>query len=152
MCILNFLIYFDRGAINGALLSIQDDRKISPHGKLSDSRGGMIGSVFMFGYMFTCPLFSALNGLIPTRYIILLGMVVWCVSCVGSGLSVSYGTLLAARTFVGVGEAAIVGVTLTVIDNIAPLRSRTLWIGIFFAMMPLATAVGMFSGNIAGGR
>lgn len=79
-------------------------------------------------------------------------MIVWCASCLGSGLSVSYGTLLVARAFVGVGEAAIVGVTLTVIDNIAPLRSRTLWIGIFFAMMPLSTAAGMYSGNIAGGR
>uniref|UniRef100_A0A0A9WI09 Protein spinster 1 n=1 Tax=Lygus hesperus TaxID=30085 RepID=A0A0A9WI09_LYGHE len=76
MSTLNFIIYFDRGCISGSLTAIQDDNKISPDGKLSDSRGGMIASVFMFGYMFTCPFFSSLDGIVRSKYIILVGMTV----------------------------------------------------------------------------
>ncbi|PWV01510.1 putative transporter, putative,major facilitator superfamily protein (MFS) [Trypanosoma cruzi] len=148
---LNFIIYYDRGALSGSLASIKGDKRIAGDSKtLTDTKVGFIVSGFMIGYMTTSPLFAAFGGIVPSKWIIVGGMVVWAIACVGTGLSTTYAALLVCRIFVGVGEAAFVGFTVTTIDRIAPSGSRTLWIGTFYSMIPVGTAVGMVVGGSVG--
>lgn len=146
--LLNFITYYDRGAISGSLTSITSDVSIAGDQPLSDTKSGFIVSAFMVGFMATCPLFAALGGTFTAKRIILGGMLVWATACICTGLSKSYGMILAARMFVGVGEAAYAGFTVTIIDNIAPKEARTRWIGTFYSMIPVGTAVGMAGGGV----
>lgn len=148
--LLNFVIYFDRGAIAGALSSIRVDAYIAD-GKaaISDAAAGFLVSGFTVGYMITCPLFALGGNTLGSRNVILLGMTLWCLSCLGCAAAPNFPLLLLCRTLAGVAEAAFVGFTVTIVDNIAPPRRRTLWIGIFYAMIPVGTAVGISGAGVA---
>jgi MFS family permease len=147
--LVNFITYYDRGVVSGALTSIRSDSAISGGDKpVSDTEGGFIVSAFMIGFMITCPLFAALGGTFTAKQIILAGMLVWAGACILTGFSKGYGMILAARMFVGVGEAAYAGFTVTIIDNIAPKDGRTRWIGTFYSMIPVGTAIGMAAGGV----
>ncbi|KPI85952.1 putative transporter putative major facilitator superfamily protein (MFS) [Leptomonas seymouri] len=146
---LNFLLYFDRGATAGALSSIRADHRIAGGDDvLSDAKSGLLVSGFTIGYLFTSPLFVSRGGAWGSKAVILLGMFLWCVTCLGCAAATSYGLLLLCRILVGVGEAAFVGFTVTIIDSIAPPTRRTSWIGFFYSMIPVGTAVGMGCGGV----
>ena len=147
----NFVTYYDRGAISASLSNIRTDSKIvGGPGTLTETQGGFIVSAFMIGYMIACPIFASLGKWFKAKTLIIAGVLIWAAACFCTGLAQSYGMLVATRMFVGVGEAAFVGFFVTIIDNVAPPNSRTAWIGIFYSMIPVGTAVGMAgSGAIA---
>jgi MFS transporter, Spinster family, sphingosine-1-phosphate transporter len=147
--LVNFITYYDRGVMSSSLSSIRSDSSIAGDGgTISDTKGGFIVSAFMVGFMLTCPLFAALGGTFTAKRIIIVGMLVWAAACIMSGFSHGYPMLLVARMFVGVGEAAFAGYAVTIIDNIAPKASRTRWIGTFYSMIPVGTAIGMAGGGV----
>lgn len=147
--LVNFITYYDRGVMSSSLSSIRSDSSIAGDGgTISDTKGGFIVSAFMIGFMLTCPLFAALGGTFTAKRIIIAGLLVWAGACVMSGFSHGYAMLLIARMFVGVGEAAFAGYAVTIIDNIAPKESRTRWIGTFYSMIPVGTAIGMAGGGV----
>ena len=82
------------------------------------------------------------------KQIIVFGLCVWAGACVSTAFSQSYWMILISCMFVGVGEAAYAGYTVTIIDNMAPPKSRTLGIGTFYSMIPVGTAVGLTGGGI----
>ena len=160
-----FLAYVDHGSVTSLLTDMRTDRDISGSGSsnggggggkgkgaapLSESKGGFIVSAFMIGFLVGSPIFSALGRIVSARYIVAFGLATLFASSFATGLATNYGLLIAARFFTGIGESAARGYLVTMIDNIAPPRRRTLWIGIFLSMMPVGTACGMaFSGIIA---
>nr|CCC94417.1 putative major facilitator superfamily protein (MFS) [Trypanosoma congolense IL3000] len=150
---LNFVTYCDRGAIVGSMTVIKNDADIKGDSiVLSDTKAGLIFSGFMIGFTVSCPFFAGAGGFVPSKWIIAAGMVVWLASMIGTAFSKSYGILLMFRIFDGVGEAAFVGFTVTVIDAIAPAKRRTLWIGTFYSMIPVGTAIGMAFGGFLSTR
>lgn len=147
--LVNFITYYDRGVMSACLTDVRSDPSIAgDDGTISDTKGGFIVSAFMVGFMLTCPLFAALGGTLPAKKIILIGLFVWALACIASGFSHGYAMILIARMFVGVGEAAYAGYTVTIIDNIAPKEGRTRWIGTFYSMIPVGTALGMAGGGV----
>ena len=147
----NFITYYDRGAISASLTNIRTDSTIvGGSGTISETAGGFVVSAFMIGYMIACPIFASLGKWFSAKSLIVVGVLIWAAACFCTGLAQSYGMLVATRMFVGVGEAAFVGFFVTIIDNVAPPASRTAWIGIFYSMIPVGTAIGMAgSGAIA---
>ncbi|CAG9572387.1 putative major facilitator superfamily protein (MFS) [Leishmania major strain Friedlin] len=140
----NFLLYFDRGATVGALSSICSDRDISDNDTpLSDAKRGFLVSGFIMGYVVASPFFTSRGSAWGSRMVILLGMALWCATCLACAISLSYTVLLVCRILVGVAEAAFVAFTVTIVDNTAPATHRTSWIGFFYSMIPIGTAVGM---------
>lgn len=145
----NFITYYDRGVMSACLSDVRSDPTITGDGPtISDTKGGFIVSAFMVGFMLTCPIFASLGGRFTAKQIIIAGMLFWALACIASGLSHGYGMILVARMFVGVGEAAYAGYTVTIIDNIAPKEGRTRWIGTFYSMIPVGTAIGMACGGV----
>ena len=148
--LMNFFTYYDRGAIAGCLSNVRADSTIAGNGVLPQTQSGAIVSAFMVGFMVTCPLFVGLGGRYSAKQIMVFGLLVWCLACIGTGCSVAYWMILTCRCFVGIGEAAYVGFSVTIIDNIAPPAKRTLWIGCFYSMIPVGQAMGMGLGGIIG--
>lgn len=145
----NFLLYFDRGATVGALSSICSDRSlVGNETPLSDAKRGFLVSGFIIGYVVASPLFTSRGSAWGSRVVIMLGMALWCATCLACAVSFSYTVLFVCRILVGVAEAAFVAFTVTIIDNIAPTTHRTSWIGFFYSMIPIGTAVGMGSAGL----
>eukprot|EP01062_Namystynia_karyoxenos_P008823 TRINITY_DN13114_c0_g1_i2.p1 TRINITY_DN13114_c0_g1~~TRINITY_DN13114_c0_g1_i2.p1 ORF type:complete len:550 (+),score=49.75 TRINITY_DN13114_c0_g1_i2:82-1731(+) len=144
----NFVTYYDRGVIAGALSQIKTDKDIGP---LSDQSAGLLVSMFMVGYMVFSPIFASVGGRFAPGHIVVFGLSAWVLAALLSGLAWSYAVLLLARCMVGIGEAAYAGFIPPMIDDFSPPEKRTLYIGLYFAMIPFGQAAGMGAGGIVAG-
>src|SRR5262249_43603671 len=77
-----------------------------------------------------------------------LGVAVWSLATVASGMATGTWSLLAARAVVGVGEASYATIAPTIIDDIAPPTRKGRWLAIFFAASPIGSALGYFPGAL----
>ncbi|KAG2425131.1 hypothetical protein HYH02_015075 [Chlamydomonas schloesseri] len=71
-----------------------------------------------------------------------VGMAVWAAGAVLTGAAGSYGMLVVARTVVGCGEAPLLTLTFTFVDDVAPAASKTLWFGVLGVFPTLGVAAG----------
>jgi MFS family permease len=117
---------------------------------LSDAEGGLLQSAFILSYS----MFSPLAGWLGDRWARLkmaaAGVLVWSVATIASGLAPTYGTLLLARTVIGVGEASYAIVTPSLLSDFYPPERRTRVFAIFYAAIPVGTALGYAVGGTIG--
>lgn len=141
---LNVLNYADR-YVGAAMLPL-----ILSSLALSDAQGGLLQSAFIVSYS----LFSPLAGWLGDRWARLrlaaAGVLVWSVATVASGLAPTYVTLLLARTVIGVGEAGYAIVTPSLLSDFYPPERRTRVFAIFYAAIPVGTALGYALGGAIG--
>jgi MFS family permease len=141
---LNLLNYLDRQVLSAVLGSVQGELH------LSNSLGGTLGLVFLAGYFATSPLFGAWADRARTggrRRLIALGIAVWSAATVATGLAQSAAALVAARAFVGVGEASYATIAPTLIDDVAPTTRKARWLAVFYAAVPIGSALGYIVGG-----
>jgi MFS family permease len=139
---LNLLNYIDRYVLSAVLPKIQDDLH------LTGFIAGSLGTVFLLGYFITSPFFGSLADRGGRRtWLIAIGIVVWSLATAASGLAASAGSLVVARAFVGVGEAAYATIAPTIIDDIAPAEKRGKWLAIFYSAIPIGSALGFIVGG-----
>ena len=85
---------------------------------------GWLASSMFISYSLAAPIW----GWVVTRYgarnSIMASLIIWAATCFWSGLSESYGMLLASRVGLGVGEAACYPVTLALVAHWFALRER----------------------------
>lgn len=150
LLLINALIYFDRGAISVTVPYIKNDTLVAgyPEHQLTGGQTGLLGSAFMGGYMVFCPFFAVLaNHVAPTK-LMAIGTAGWLLSALSISVSTNYPWLLLSRVMVGIGEASFTGLAPSTVDNIAPLASKTLWLGLFFAAIPVGQAIGIAAGGL----
>lgn len=75
---------------------------------LSYFEDGMLPALFMVGLLLSSPIFAECCKHYNAFRLLGIGMAVWCVAAICSGLSPNFPLLLIARAFVGVGEASFV--------------------------------------------
>ncbi len=85
---------------------------------------GWLTTGLIFAYGAAAPAWGWLISKIGTQKAIMISLIMWGLVCVMSGLAVSYGWLLTARIVLGVAEAALYPVTLSVVANWFPLKER----------------------------
>ncbi len=56
--------------------------------------------------MCTSPIFGYLGDRMSRTLLLLIGIVIWSIAGLGGSFAQSYGELMTARAFVGIGEAA----------------------------------------------
>ncbi|PNH07653.1 putative sphingolipid transporter spinster 1 [Tetrabaena socialis] len=71
-----------------------------------------------------------------------VGMVCWAAGSVLTGAAASFGMLAVARTVVGCGEAPLLTITFTFLDDVAPPARKTLWFGVLGLFPVLGSAAG----------
>lgn len=141
---LNLLNYLDRQVLSAVLGSVQGELH------LSNSLGGTLGLVFLAGYFVTSPLFGTWADRVGAggrQRLIALGIGVWSAATVATGLAQSAAALVAARAFVGVGEASYATIAPTLIDDFAPTSRKGRWLAIFYAAIPVGSALGYIVGG-----
>ena len=114
---------------------------------LSDTRLGSLSSVvaLMVGVL-TFPLSVLADRWGRVKSIALMAAM-WSLATLGCALSTTYGEMLLARAFVGIGEAAYGSVGIAVVLSIFPARLRATITGAFMAGGAFGSVLGMALGG-----
>jgi len=139
---LNLLNFLDRLVVSAVLPKIQAELG------LSNFVGGLLATVFLVGYFATAPVFGALGDRVARKGLIALGIVVWSLATIASGLATGTLSLLAARAVVGVGEASFTTLAPTIIDDLVPTARKGRALAVFYLAAPLGGALGYLVGGM----
>src|SRR5262245_33146942 len=138
---LNFLNFIDRAVIAAVLAPMKHDLG------LSNFEAGLLNSAFLIGYFATCPLFGFRADKAARKGLITLGVLIWSVATVASGLATGFWMLLAARVVVGVGEASFAVLAPTIIDDVTLPERKGSALSTFYLAIPLGYALGYIVGR-----
>jgi MFS family permease len=138
---LNLVNYLDRYIVAAV------GPKLAEELGLSDSKFGFVVTAFMIGYFATSPIFGALGDRFPRKGLIALGVAVWSLATVGSGLTETFAAMIASRVVVGVGEASYATLAPTIIDDLAEPAKKNRWLAIFYVAIPVGSALGYLVGG-----
>ena len=114
---------------------------------LSDAQLGWLWPAFMIVYTLAAPVFGAWGDRGSRTRPIAIGVFLWSLATVLSGLARSYGELFAARALVGIGEAAYVAIAPALLADCFPLAAR----GRVYSILNMAIPVGAALGYVLGG-
>src|SRR5262249_16741372 len=117
---------------------------------LSDTQGGLLQSLFIVTYSLACVPAGWLGDVGSRLRLIASGVFVWSLATVASGLAPTYAWLLLARAVIGVGEASYAVVTPSLLSDCYPAARRALVLGIFYAAIPVGSALGYIVGGLIG--
>lgn len=109
---------------------------------------GILSTAFVVSYMISAPALGWLADRYSRWVIIGGGAIVWSFATAASGLAGSIAALFIARMCVGVGEGAYNSAAPAVISDAFPLKRRSTMLSVFFAAIPIGTALGYLLGGL----
>jgi MFS family permease len=115
---------------------------------VSDTQFGLLTSGFIVVYMLAAPVFGTLGDTGPRTRLIAAGIFIWSVATALGGLAWSFVSLLGARALVGIGEAAYGTISPSLLADYFPRQYRGRVFSIFFAAIPVGTALGYVVGGL----
>jgi MFS transporter, Spinster family, sphingosine-1-phosphate transporter len=114
---------------------------------ISHAEAGWLWPAFMVVYMIAAPVFGAWGDRGSRTRPIALGVAVWSLATVLSGLARNYPQLFASRALVGIGEAAYAAIAPALLADYFPASTR----GRVYAVLNMALPVGAALGYVLGG-
>ena len=114
---------------------------------ISHEQSGWLWPAFMVVYLVAAPVFGAWGDRGSRTRPIALGVAVWSIATVLSGLARSYPQLFASRALVGIGEAAYAAIAPALLADYFPANAR----GRVYAILNMALPVGAALGYVLGG-
>ena len=114
---------------------------------ISHAQAGWLWPAFMLVYMIAAPVFGVWGDRGSRTRPIALGVAIWSLATVLSGLARTYPQLYASRALVGIGEAAYAAISPALLADYFPLRAR----GRVYAVLNMAIPVGAALGFVLGG-
>src|SRR5439155_4601598 len=141
---LNALNYLDRYVSAATLPLILADLAIS------DAQGGLLQSLFIVAYSLACGPAGWLGDAGKRLRLVASGVFVWSAATFASGLAPTYAWLLLARAIIGAGEASYAVVTPSLLSDCYPSERRARMLGIFYAAIPVGSALGYIVGGLVG--
>ena len=141
---INAMNFFDR-QILGAV-----GEPIRKEFELSDAALGALGTAFTLLYAFVGIPFGRLADRVGRKSILSIGVFVWSLLTVGSGLAQNFWQIFALRLGVGVGEASCAPAASSLIGDLFPASWRAKALAIFMLGLPVGVALSFaVSGTIA---
>jgi MFS family permease len=138
---LNLLNYIDRFIPSAVLPAIIADLRIS------DSQAGSLQTLFILTYSVVSPMAGWLGDRHPRFRLAALGVFVWSLATIGSGLASTFAMMLFARSLIGVGEASYAVVTPSLLSDFYPPHRRGRVLAFFYAAIPVGSAMGYVLGG-----
>ena len=138
----NLICYLDRYIIAAAAPRIQSEFS------LNNAQTGMFMSMFMIGYILTSPIFGYYGDRKSRPTLMAIGVLLWSLATLWSGLANNFFTLLAARAVVGVGEASFATLSPPFIrDSLKDESKINRVLGFFYTSIPIGAALGYIWGG-----
>src|SRR5438034_7645303 len=144
LTLINLFNYLDRWIVAALAESMKHSEL-----HLSDPQLGALMTGFLVVYMLAAPLFGSLGDTRSRTRLIGLGVAVWSAATALGGLARSYAALFAARAAVGIGEAAYGTIRPALLADYYPRERRGRVLAIFFAAIPIGSALGYVVGGLA---
>jgi predicted MFS family arabinose efflux permease len=119
---------------------------------LDDRQAGSLQSAFILVYALVCPVAGWLGDRAARLRVAAVGVALWSLATVGSGLASTFAWLLLFRALVGIGEATYTVVTPSLLADCYPPSRRGRALSIFYAAMPFGIAIGYVLGGQIGTR
>ena len=141
MCVATFMLSLDVTIVNVALPSIQRELHMSA-GDLE-----WVISAYALGLAAFVPVGGALGDHYGRKRVFLIGMAVFALGSIACALSASAAVLIASRAVQGIGGAAMLALTLSIITETFPPATRAGAIGAWAAI----GGTGFGAGPVAGG-
>ncbi len=138
---INFLNYVDRWVPAGASQVIQKEFH------LSDAEFGLIGTAFLIVYALSALPFGYWADRGIRRTVVGVGVIIWSLATVLSGLSRNYVQLFISRAVVGVGEASYYPAGTSLLSDYFPKQQRGRTMSIWGAGSAFGIAVGFAGGG-----
>ena len=143
LTLINLFNYLDRYVVPAIGESLKHS-EIRP----TDEQFGFLASGFIIVYMVAAPFIGAFADRGSRPRILALGVGLWSIATAAGGLAASYGSLLASRAAVGIGEAAYATIAPALLADYFPERLRGRVFAIFFAATPVGSALGYVVGGL----
>ena len=144
LTLINLFNYLDRWIVAALAESMKHSEL-----QLSDTQLGSLMTGFIVVYMLAAPLFGSLGDRRSRTRLIGLGVAIWSAATALAGLARSYTALFAARAAVGIGEAAYGTISPALLADYFPRERRGRVFAIFFAAIPIGSALGYVVGGLA---
>lgn len=141
---MNLLDYTDRWVLSGVLPQVQDGLKIN------NEQAGWLATWFLVSYMAVSPFMGYAGDRMRRTRLLALGVGVWSLATLGSGLAQTYEQLRVARAFLGIGEATYGVIAPTMLMDLYSRETRSRVLSWFYLAMPLGGAIGFSLGGWIG--
>jgi MFS family permease len=138
---MNLLDFYDRWTLAGVLTLLQPDLK------LSDADAGSLSAFFLITYCMISPVMGWLGDRTKRTRLLAIGVGIWSVATVGTGLATNLGELRLARSVLGVGEATYGVLAPSILMDLFPRSRRARILSFYYLGMPLGYALGIKLGG-----
>ena len=146
MVAINFLNYMDR-YVGAALVT-----PIKKEFQLSDAQVGLLATAFLLVYAIAALPFGFWGDRGVRRTVIGVGVTIWSLATLFSGLAASYVQLFLSRAAVGVGEASYYPAGTSLVSDYFPKEQRGRVMSIWGAGSVIGIAVAYAGGGFVGGH
>ncbi len=143
---INFLNYVDRWVAAAAAPLIQKEFHIN------DALVGLLGTAFLLVYAFAALPFGYWGDRGVRRTIIGVGVTIWSLATLFSGLAANYAQLFLSRAIVGIGEASYYPAGTSLVSDYFPKEQRGRVMSIWGAGSAIGIAVGYAGGGVIADR
>src|ERR1043165_2686855 len=116
------------------------------------SKTGLLGTAFFVTYMISAPILGLLADRFSRWIIVGSAVILWSLASGGSGLAATFTILFATRICVGIGEGGYGPAAPTILADLFPIQTRGRIMAIFYAAIPVGSALGYVIGGLVGAR
>jgi MFS transporter, Spinster family, sphingosine-1-phosphate transporter len=143
LTLINLLNYLDRFIPSAVLPQMKASGIVS-----TDFELGFLAPGFVVVYMLAAPVFGYLGDRRSRTRPIAIGVALWSLATMWSGVSRSYWELFASRAAVGIGEAAYATISPALLADYYPPERRGRIFAIFYMAIPVGAALGYVVGGV----
>jgi predicted MFS family arabinose efflux permease len=140
--VMNLLDYVDRWVLSSVLEDVQHEFSFD------DFWAGWLFTCFLISYSLISPVMGWLGDRTRRTWLLGIGVAIWSVATVGTGLARSYGQVVVARSLLGIGEATYGLLAPALLMDLFPRRSRSRVMSAFYLAMPIGAGLGMALGAV----
>jgi MFS family permease len=141
---MNLLDYMDRNILYAVLKQVKASLQIN------STQAGSLATFFLISYAVVSPVMGWLGDRWRRTWLLGIGVGVWSVATIGTGLAQTFGQLVLARCFLGIGEATYGVIAPTLLMDLFPREKRARVMSAFYLAMPVGSALGTgLGGTIA---
>ncbi len=135
---MSLLDYVDRTVLSAVLPQVINDLN------LSATQAGFLPTWFLISYALVSPFMGYAGDRVKRTRLLALGVGVWSLATLASGLSRNYVEMSVSRALLGVGAAAYGVIAPTILMDLFARGRRARVMSLFYLSMPLGAALGMY--------